>query len=51
MNLLFLINEFFKKFINMYIILLINIFFKYNQISFIKKSCDIIMIMILINLF
>ena len=30
MNLLFLINEFFKEFINMYVILLINMFFKYN---------------------
>ena len=51
MNLLFSVNEFFKEFVNMYVILLINMFSEYNQISFTKKSCDIIMIMISIDLF
>ena len=34
----------------MHVILLINMFSKYNQISFIKKNHDMTVIMILINL-
>ena len=49
-NLLSSVNEFSKEFVNMHVISLINMFFKYNQIFFVRKSHDMIMIMTLINL-
>ena len=51
MNLSFSINEFFKEFADMHVISLINMFFEYDQISFIKKNYNMMMIMILIDLF
>ena len=49
-NLPFSVDEFSKKFAKMHVVLLINMFFKYDQIPFDKKNCDMIVIMTSIKL-
>ncbi len=49
-NLLSAINEFFEKFANCVIVLLVNQFFEYNQLSLIEKCRDMIVFMISLDL-
>ena len=50
-NLSFNVEEFSKKFIKMYVMFLIDFFFKYDQVISIEKSRDLTALMIFLNLF